>query len=351
MMCHKDFRIDVYPVSVSMKNDMSHRDFNIDYLKARTISDAKLLHHKEQVQEAKQKLAEYERNFEENMPKNAKLNKMKRAAKDAIEQNMFYDREKYPRSKLEEKMLENKVKDFETKINTDLSPLFDSAQKEQERIQRHKKAFETYKSYSFLKAGLQKTELEKKLTGTNGTQTKQYNFPDQDQVANVFINKDMKMGMLKQAEEVNNPGRKFKYTPRDFIEKYFGKDYNSGQYINLSDRPIYSFNDELKRKFPISTLSEARRIQENEMAETSKLLKERSPLHFDTMSPQNQDFIREQEKRQAIGFDEVKTEELYPEVRNNPFVTGRYQDRIKEFEEGQEVPFNEHSKSPLRLHV
>lgn len=224
-------------------------------MKARTLFDVKIHDKKENLKKAKKNLQRYEETFEQHMPKAAKLRRMKEAAKEAIDENYFYDRKSFPRSKFEDEQLEQKIKDMEMRTGVDFAPLFDSKQKEEERVKRHKKAFETYKSYSFLKAGLPKTKLEKKITKDPNDDVAQYEFPSPDKVAKVFVNDDYKYSMLKEAEVDTKSGRKFKFTPRDFMEKYFGKDNLNHDSLELSDRQMYSFNDELKRVYPYETIS------------------------------------------------------------------------------------------------
>lgn len=299
-----------------MKNDLTHKDFNIDYLKERTIADANLVDKHEALAQAKKKLKQYEDTFEQHMPKLQKLNKMKRAARDAIDQNVYFDREKFPRSRLENEQLEQKIRDMERRTGTDLSPLLDSETKEQERIQRHKKAFETYKSYSFLKAGLKKTDLEKKLTKDTREDLTQYVFPDADAVASTYINKDYSYSMLREGEENLAPGRKYGFTPQEFVNKYFGKDNLTDQSIEITDRPMYTFNDDMKRRYPYSTLSADPTTQVQEMQDRAiEAYKERYNKSNEANPEWIDDKILSDKDRETTPL-EIPDEEI---LKNNPF--------------------------------
>jgi hypothetical protein len=260
----EELRLDIYKLEAGLKNDLTHYDFNIDYLKQRTIEDSKIQYKKDNLDKAHTNLQEYEETFNQHMPKMANLNSMKSIAKDAIDQNYFYNRDVFPRSKLEEERLVHKIKDMEKHTGMDMAPLLDSKDKEAERVKRHKKAFETYKSYAFLKSGLKKTNLEKKLTNEEPDSAEQYRFPSADKIAKVFINDEHKFEMLRQPEEHYRPGRKSKFTPRQFVRKYFGQDGMSMNHVEISDRPIYSFNDEMKRMYPLDQLSLISEVKEKQ---------------------------------------------------------------------------------------
>ena len=327
---------DTNEVSVYLKNDLGHEDFNIDYLKARTISDSKIIDKKINLEKARSKLETYEKNFERSMPKASRLRRMKEAAKDAIDDNYFYDRSAFPRSEREEELLKYKIQDMEKRTGTDFAPLLDSVEKEKERIQRHKKAFETYKSYSFLKAGLQKTGLEKELT-QDVREGDEYKFPEPEKIAKVFLNEDYKYSMLKEGEVDNRSGRKFKFTPRDYLNKYFGKDLYSGNHIDVSGRPMYSFNDEMKRQYPYSSISSnpidhLEKYQEKSIENSQR----RDSLTSSEMDPLWLEEIVQEEKNRQSRPNELKFEEI---IENNPFVGDKpFKERIEEAIKNTQAP-------------
>jgi hypothetical protein len=163
-MFSRNLLIDQEEIEVLPKNDINHEDMNPEYLRARIMSDASMIDKQEKLRKAQQDLNEYEEAFEQYLPKTMKLIGMKKAALDAIDENYFIDRNTLPRSKQEEENIKLKLKKFEKMTGQDMTPLLHSEEKEADMIKRHKKAFDTYKSYSFLKAGFEKTKLEKAMT-------------------------------------------------------------------------------------------------------------------------------------------------------------------------------------------
>jgi len=310
-----------------MRNDLTNTDFNIDYLQERTIADANLVDKHAALAKAQNKLKKYEDTFEQHMPKLQKLNKMKKAARDAIDENVYFDREKLPRSRLENEQLKQKIRDMERRTGTDMSPLLDSEAKEKERIKRHKKAFETYKSYSFLKAGLKKTDLEKKLTKDTREDITQYVFPDADAVASTYINKDYSYSMLREGEENLAPGRKYDFSPQDYIDKYFGKDYLADQSVEITDRPMYNFNDDMKRRYPYSTLSKDPTTPYEELQERAMKNYEERYLKSNEDNPEWRDakILTEKEKK-TTPFTLPDDEQ----IKNNPFADKPWEQRREE---------------------
>jgi hypothetical protein len=325
LLVAEELRLDIYKIEATLKNDLTHHDFNIGYLEQRTIEDSKIQYKKDNLDRAHKNLQEYEETFNKHMPKMANLSSMKSIAKDAIDQNYFYNRDMFPRSKLEEERLVNKIKDMEKHTGMDMSPLLDSKDKEVERIKRHKKAFETYKSYAFLKSGLKPTNLEKKLTSDETSSVEQYKFPSADKIAKVFINDDYKYEMLKQPEEHYKPGRKSKFTPRQFLKKYYGQDGMSLDHVDISDRPIYSFNDEMKRMYPLDSLSLIAEVKEKQRIAVENLTKRE-------LEKSNNPTLVELDslyKNQLMsGEKEIEYQE--PFLRN-PIVEEEYEERTRKF--------------------
>lgn len=321
--------LDTNRIDFFLKNELDHHDFmigtNPSYFKARTLADASLIGKREQLLDAKKKLAEYEDNFEEKMPKTFKLNKMKEAAKDAIDENFYLNRDFFPRSKQEDELLMRKAKKLEQQTGTDFSPLYQSSKMESENVKRHKKAFDTYKSYSFLKAGLKKTPLEEKLTGKEIQSPSEYNFPTPDEVTNAFVNKTYKTTLMDHGEENNNYGRKFKFSKKNFIESYFGKDFERGRYVNFSDRDIYSFNDDLKRQYSLDKLSTIPHLNnlQNEIAENSQE-KNQEILENPELVDQQKIIMKQ------VSAEEGNTTHTSP-IGQHPLLKGEFSDRMKKY--------------------
>ena len=300
--------IDQELLQILPKNDINHEDMNSEYMRARIQSDASLLDKQEKLRKAQKDLNDYEQAFEEYLPKTMKLMGMKRAALDAIDENYFIDREALPRSKQEEEHLKLKLKKFEKMTGQDMTPLLHSKEKELDKIKRHRKAFDTYKSYSFLKAGLEKTKLEKAMTEEEDTE--QFRFPTADDVANRFVSKKNTLGLMNEPDVDLGPGRKLKFElPKSFLD--------------LTDRPIYSFNDEMKRRYPYSSLS------------TVPLLK----MHQQKLNEEYQEKLENQDvrsledqiiKNKMVATGEEKIEVIYDP--KNPLVEGDIEDRFERYQ-------------------
>ena len=325
-----DLRLETQRLDVFLKNDLNHEDFNAGYLKARTISDANILYKRENLKKAQDNLREYEKTFEENMPKSAKLVQMREAAKNAIDQNAFYDRAAFPRSSKDEERLVGKIKEMERKTGADFSPLHHN---EQKNVEAHKKAFDTYKSYSFLKAGLKKTKLEDQMT-ESAADASQFKFPSPDEIAKVYINDTYRSTPLYQEEENTKLGRKFGYSSRDFLESYLGKDMMRENYVNLSDRKMYSFNDEMKRQFPYQALSmvpyweDVQRITTENTQKYDQL--HDSDKHPEVLEEQNNDM-----KKYFAGETRVSWEDP---GEQNPLLEGTFKERMQKYYDNLNKP-------------
>lgn len=326
----QNLRLETQRLDAFLKNDLSHGDFNAGYLKARTISDANILYKRENLKKAQDKLREYEESFEQNMPQSAKLVKMKEAAKNAIDQNAFYDRNAFPRSSKQEERLLGKIKEMERRTGADFSPLHSN---EDKRIESHKKAFDTYKSYSFLKAGLKKTKLEEKMTD-KASDASQFKFPSPDAIAKVFINDTYRSTPLHEEEENNKPGRKFGYSTRDFLESYLGKDMMRKQYVNLSDRKMYTFNDEMKRQFPYQAISMVPALEE-----AQKLFNEnhqkREQIHDSIKDPQVLEEESNEMKKYLAGETKVDWEDPGDQ---HPLLDGTFTERMGRYYDNMTLP-------------
>lgn len=307
-MYTQNFLIDQTEIEVLPKNDINHEDMNPEYMRARIMSDASLIDKQEKLRKAQKELNEYEEAFEDYLPKTMKLIGMKMAALDAIDQNYFINRDTLPRSKQEEENLKLKVKRFENMTGQDMTPLLHSEEKEQDMIKRHRKAFDTYKSYSFLKAGLDKTKLEKSMTSEDDQE--QYRFPTADDVANRFISKKSTLRLMTEPDIDFGPGRKFKFIPPK-------------SYLDLTDRPIYSFNDEMKRKYPYDSLSNVPFIRMHQEA-----LEEEYQEQMESQDARHLEDKELEEKQLKTGEKNIK---IFKDPKN-PLVEGDMEDRLDRYE-------------------
>ena len=97
----------------------------------------------------------------------------------------------------------------------DTAPLFETAQMEAARRSRHKQAYDVYKSFSFLKAGLRESVLEKKLAAKEKADTKKdsrpgggrYEFPALEETTALLIGTGRRAELLDEGERVRRPGR------------------------------------------------------------------------------------------------------------------------------------------------
>ena len=70
------------------------------------------------------------------------------------------------------------------------------------------------------------------------------------------------------------PGRKFGYTEKDFMEAYFGKDFARNASLEFTDNNVFGFNESYKKKYPIDKYVKMPTIEEQR-----RLVQERSDIH------------------------------------------------------------------------
>ena len=111
-------------------------------------SDALLLTKREELKDAKKRLTDFEKHFNEKMPKQHELWSFVKAAKTAIDGDQFKVNESW--TKEEDRLLYAKIwgrhddADYSILYNTDVDDIW--------WMGEHWDAFDLYKSYSFLKA-------------------------------------------------------------------------------------------------------------------------------------------------------------------------------------------------------
>jgi len=313
--------IDTQIVKLSPKGDISHEDLNHEYARTRTMLDSKNVEKQENLHEAQQKLKDFEEDFESHMPMSFKLNSMKKAALDSIDENHFYDRNMYPRSLRDDKRLKYKVKDFERQTGHSMSPLLENEELELHKINKHRKAFDTYKSYAFLKAGMDKTQLEKQLSEETTGQD-EYKFPSSDEVARNYIHNKPTYGLLDEGEENISYGRKFSYNAKDYIESYFGKDLQRQNFLPIGERKIYNFNDEMRKEYSYDSLSQVPNIRKKVNRN-----KEDTDYYVHNQHPDLDDKKRILESK-SVNFEVPIDATDTP----NPLVKGKKADRLRRYQ-------------------
>ena len=119
----------------------------------------------------------------------------------------------YLRSDLEEQQLRRKIKELEKKNpNLDLSALFDSEVAEEARQALHKKAYASYKAYTFLKHGIktgkEASEMDNKPKVEPLSKAKRrlrdndpYNFPELNKSVASLLSKDVALPSLNDMGE------------------------------------------------------------------------------------------------------------------------------------------------------
>jgi hypothetical protein len=101
----------------------------------------------------------------------------------------------------------------------------------------HRRAFNSYKKFEFLKAGILTKDEEKRIEKDGKAKKydlyEPFNYPPlKDSVAHILSDGNQ-MKVLDAGEPIRTPGRKFGYSERDFLDAYLGKDY--ARAIDLGD--------------------------------------------------------------------------------------------------------------------
>lgn len=224
--------IDSKKVGVMEKGRLDHSELDSSYFVRKMKNEGRLVEKKAELREARKNLREYERNIEEEMPSIQRLKEFKSIAQEMIENPKGKTRRHSSnrRTQREQEELYEKIKAFQAKHpGVDVSMLFESEQAERVKLIQHKKAFENYKNYEFLKAGINKETKPAKKRSVY----EPFNYPPlEDSVASVLIDGSQPMiaqqgdNSIQNSSTMRRRGRRFSaYTEEEFLEAYLGKDF------------------------------------------------------------------------------------------------------------------------------
>ena len=153
-------------VEVSAKGMLDHSELDKSYFMRKMKNDARVADHIAELREAKKALREYEQNIDQEMPKVKRLQEFKSIVQELIEKPKYRTRrhQSSRRTKREQEELHERIKALQ-KANPglDLTQLFESERAEKARREQHKRAFQQFKKYEFLKAGILDTAAEKEV--------------------------------------------------------------------------------------------------------------------------------------------------------------------------------------------
>jgi hypothetical protein len=240
-------------VSVMAKGKLDHSEMDRAYFMRKMTNEGKMVDQTAELREAKLALREFERNIDKEMPHLKKLKDFKSLAQEMIENRKYKTRRHAStrRTKRETEELYAKMKDFQAaNPGVDITTLFESEEAERARLRQHKKAFNAYKKFEFLKAGI--LPEEKKKPAANPYEP--FNYPGlNDSVSRVFTEGSQpRMADKGEVNTKRQPGRRFMpYSEQEFLESYLGKDY--ARKVDLSDDPYnqtFGYQESLKEMFP-----------------------------------------------------------------------------------------------------
>jgi hypothetical protein len=138
------------------------------------------------------------------------------------------------RTKRETEELHEKLRAYEAaNPGIDVTSLYESEQTEKARLRMHKKAFQSYKDFEFLKAGITKPKKDTQGQAKESDVFEPFNYPGlKDTVSRVLGDgiqgRVARVGANSMAESSTRRrlGRRFdRYTEQEFLESYLGKDF------------------------------------------------------------------------------------------------------------------------------
>mmetsp|Transcript_24320 Transcript_24320/g.37594 ORF Transcript_24320/g.37594 Transcript_24320/m.37594 type:complete len:266 (+) Transcript_24320:2338-3135(+) len=251
-------------IEMYKKGIFDHSEFDQQYFFRRMKNESALADRRDDLRKAKAEMREFEDNFDKEMPKLKKLKEFRGIAQELIEENKYKTRRHVNkrRTKREEAELKAKIKEFQSKNpNVDVSSLYNSDASDLFRMQTHKRQFQQFKKYAFLKAGIQdpRTEQKKKnqLELLQEKMNKQseifgkFKYPGlKDSQARV-LNEGIQTRVNPVSKKLNQLGRKYKYSDEDFLEAYLGKDFTAAIDLNEDEyNQTFAFQERMKDMFP-----------------------------------------------------------------------------------------------------
>lgn len=132
-------------------------------------NESKVVEQKAELREAKKKLRDFESNMDNELPSLKRLKDFRSIAQELIENPKGKTRRHVSgrRTKRETEELYQKLKDYQAENpNIDVASLFENDKIDGIRREMHKKSFQSFKKFEFLKAGIEdprvKTEKPKR---------------------------------------------------------------------------------------------------------------------------------------------------------------------------------------------
>jgi hypothetical protein len=148
-------------VHVMAKGKLDHSELDRTYFMRKLKNDSETADYVAELREAKSKLREFEGSIDKEMPRIDRLKEFKSVAREILEDPKFRTRrhESLRRTKREQEELNRKMKAIQKKHpDLDITQLFESEKTERARREMHKRAFQSYKKFEFLKAGILEPE-------------------------------------------------------------------------------------------------------------------------------------------------------------------------------------------------
>ena len=161
MLLRGDMFIGNNLVQVMAKGKLDHSELDRTYFMRKLKNDSETADYVAELREAKSKLREFEGSIDKEMPRLERLKEFKSVAREILEDPKFRTRrhESLRRTKREQEELNRKMRAIQKKHpDLDITQLFESEKTERARREMHKRAFQSYKKFEFLKAGILEPE-------------------------------------------------------------------------------------------------------------------------------------------------------------------------------------------------
>lgn len=137
------------------------------------------------------------------MPKLQQLNSFKESAKSILGNDFMKDRSNFQRDEAEEQVVRAKIKALSDRTGVDYSPLYQSIMLERQLTADHKRSFEFYKKFKFLKSEEESSKIKK--LSEDGSEPFEYP-PVNQTVRNLISNESMRVSIIGEESE---PSQKY----------------------------------------------------------------------------------------------------------------------------------------------
>ena len=196
------------------------------------------------------------------LPDLKKLKEFRSLAQEMIENPQHKTRrhKSNRRTKRETEELYEKLKAHEAaNPGINLTSLFETEQIEKARLRMHKKAFQSYKDFEFLKAGINKPKKDQRGQAKESDVFEPFNYPGlKDTVSGVLVDGiqprvgNVGGNSMAGSSTKKRFGRRFeRYTEQEFLESYLGKDFARATDLDANpDNWTFGFQTPIKELFP-----------------------------------------------------------------------------------------------------